>query len=62
MDRFIGQYESYSNLYSYALKSNMDRFIELTGFAYLMDTRTLKSNMDRFIVKHLLKKPEKDLL
>ena len=51
MDRFIEMDQEWIRNGSGILKSNMDRFIGVTGYEKEYLIKILKSNMDRFIGK-----------
>ena len=50
MDRFIANCSTRTLEVEGPLKSNMDRFIDITLFWMWAGAEPLKSNMDRFIV------------
>ena len=49
MDRFIVPNANETEKYNKALKSNMDRFIDMPSQYIIANPVSLKSNMDRFI-------------
>ena len=56
MDRFIVNMKSLKQSYLRSLKSNMDRFIEVSFENETLSISGLKSNMDRFIAVTAAKK------